>query len=46
MGCQTDSIEEEKDDEYRAPDDDPGDLADWLYERWRDEKTMAEAAES
>jgi len=46
MGRQTTFIEEEKGDEYRAPDDEPGDLADRLYEEWRDEKLMAEAAEA
>lgn len=46
MGCKTTFIEEEKVDGHRVPDDEPGDLADRLYEEWRDEKLMAEAAEA
>ncbi len=46
MGCQTTSIERVRVDKRRSPDDDPGDLADWFYERWRDEKMMAEGAEA
>ena len=47
MGCERSSANKEKNVmEYRPPDDEPDDLANRLYEEWRDEKLMAEAAEA
>ena len=42
------TLSDEKDNvrKFEEADDEPADLADRLYEEWRDEKLIAEASEA